>query len=85
MTFRTPQPNSPLSPQASVQLLASLELVAMEGESPLTPRSLNFSDSSREARSNRSAPASPSRASTLSFRRKDRAAKPPKCCVYYVH
>ena len=65
-TFRTPQPNSPLSPQASVQLLASLELVAMEGESPLTPHSLNFSDSSQETRSDGSAPASPSTASTLS-------------------
>ena len=62
----TPQPNSPLFPQASVRLLASLELVAMEGEDPLSPHSLNFSTSSQEARSDGSAPAFPSAASTLS-------------------
>ena len=45
-TFCTPHPYSPLSPQASVQLQASLELVAMEGEEPLSPRSLAFSTSS---------------------------------------
>ena len=40
----------------------------MEGEEPLYPCSLNFSTSSEEARSDGSAPASPSTASTLSHR-----------------
>ena len=64
-TFRTPHPHSLLSPLAPVQLLASLELVAMEGEDPLSPRSLAFSASSKEARSDDFAPASPSTASTV--------------------
>ena len=65
-TFRTPHPHSLLSPLASVQLLASLELVAMEGQDPLSPRGLAFSASSKEARSDDSAPASPSMASMVS-------------------
>ena len=65
-TFCNPHPYSPLSPQASVQLLASLELVAMEGEEPPSAHSLAFSTSSQEARSDMSAPASPSTASTVS-------------------
>ena len=50
----------------SAVCMSCLALVAMEGEHPLTPRNLNFSDSSQEACSDRSAPASPSMASTLS-------------------
>ena len=42
-TFRTPHPFSPMSPQASVQLLALLELVTVEGEEPPSPRNLSFS------------------------------------------
>ena len=37
-----PDPFSPVSPQALVQLLASLELVAMEGKEPPSPRNLSF-------------------------------------------
>ena len=60
------QPPSPLlSLQASVQLLASLELVAMEGEEPLSPHSLDFSASSQETSSVTSAPAFPFTASTV--------------------
>ena len=44
----------------------SLELVAMEGEEPLSPHNLIFSTSSQGARSDDSAPASPSTASTVS-------------------
>ena len=36
-TFCTPHPLSPMAPQASLRLLASLELVAMEGDAPPTP------------------------------------------------
>ena len=46
-TFRTPQPLSPLTPQASLRLPASLELVAMEGDAPPTPhQALDFEASS---------------------------------------
>ena len=65
-TFHTPQPLSPMSPQASVQLLTSLELVAMEAEDPLSPRSPDFSVSSQETRSAISTPDSPSTASKVS-------------------
>ena len=58
---------SPMSPRVSLQLLASLELVAMEGEEPLSPRKeLNYETSSQEPHSDASAPGSPSTASTMS-------------------
>ena len=65
-THTTTHPFSRMSPQASVQLLASLELVAMEGEEPPSPRNLSFSTSSQGARLDNSASASPSMASTVS-------------------
>ena len=66
-TFHTPQSLSPMSPRVSLQLLASLELVAMEGEEPLSPRKeLNYETSSQEPHSDASAPGSPSTASTMS-------------------
>ena len=57
----------------------------MEGESPLTPRNLNFSDSSQETRSDGSATASPSTASTLSCSTEGSHCQTPECCVLYVH
>ena len=48
-----------------MQLLASLEPVAMEGEEPLSPHSLDFSASSQETSSVTSALASPFTASTV--------------------
>ena len=39
-SFRTPLPHSPLTPQASLQLLASLGLVALEGEAAPSPQQL---------------------------------------------
>ena len=67
-TLQTPLPHSPLTPQASLQLLALLELVALEGEAPPSPPrcSLDFEASSQETRSASSAPDSPSTASTVS-------------------
>ena len=66
-TFHTPQSLSPMSPRVSLQLLASLELVAMEGEEPLSPRKeLNYETSSQGPNSDASAPGSPSTASTMS-------------------
>ena len=63
-TFCTPQSNSPMSPQASRQLLASL--VAMEGEAAPSRLCLNSEDSSQETHSETSALESPSTASTVS-------------------
>ena len=66
-TFRTPQPHSPLYPHMSLQLLALLELVAMEGEAPPSPTpALHFETSSQGTCSDDSAPDSPSKASTVS-------------------
>ena len=64
--FRTPHPFSPMSPQASVQLLVSLDLVAMEGEEPPSPCNPSYATPSPGARSDDSTPASPSTASTAS-------------------
>ena len=76
-TFRTPQSKFPLSPQASRQLLASLELVAMEGEA--APAPLDFEDSSQETRSIASAPDSPSTASTVSCSTEGSRCATPEC------
>ena len=66
-TFHTPLPHPPLTPQASLQLLASLELVATEGEVAPPPRySLDLEASSQKTRPASSAPDSPSIASTVS-------------------
>ena len=87
-TFCTLLSHPPLTPQASLQLLASLELVAMEGEATPSPRySLDFEASSQETRSASSAPDSPSTASMVSCSTEGHAASPPECyvlCVNYL-
>ena len=76
-TFRTPQSKSPLSPQASRQLRASLELVAMEGKA--APGPLDFEDSSQETRLVASALDSPSTASTVSCSSEGSRCVTPEC------
>ena len=77
-TVRTPHPLSPLSPQMSLQLLASLELVAMEGDAPPSPRQTLLFEASSQGSPAWTRPhrTPPPRLRRCHAARKDRAASP---------
>ena len=80
-TFRTQHAHSPLSPQAPLQLLASLELVAMKGDAPPPPRrALHFKASAQDTHMR----APPLRLQRCRAALKDRAASPLECCMLRV-